>query len=259
MKNQLIDTHAHLYLDQFNHDIDQVVERALKNNISKIYLPNIDSKTIEPMHQITTKYPEVFREMIGLHPTDVKENYLEELEIVRTEMKNNLYYAIGEIGIDLYWDKSFFKQQETAFEQQIQWAIDYNLPFVIHARESFQEIFNCLRKFDPSALKGIFHSFTGTLEEAQTALSLGDFKLGINGIVTFKNSGLAHTVSQIGINHLVLETDAPFLAPTPHRGKRNESSYIILIAQSVAKALNLSLDDVANATTKNANYVFEKK
>lgn len=259
MKHQFIDTHSHLYLDQFQYDIDEVVERALKNSISKIYLPNIDSKTIEPMHRITAKYPDVFREMIGLHPTDVKENFEQELEIICAEAKNKSYYAIGEIGIDLYWDKTFLQQQEIAFEQQILLAIEHNLPFVIHARDSFQEIFNCLRKFDPTTLKGIFHSFTGTYEEAQTALALGDFKLGINGIVTFKNSNLADTVAQLGIDHLVLETDAPFLAPVPYRGRRNESSYIPLIAQSIANALNISLDEVANATTKNANYVFSKK
>lgn len=259
MKQQFIDTHAHLYLDDFRNDIDEIVERAKQNNISEIYLPNIDSKTIEPMHFLKAKYPDFFKEMIGLHPCDVDLNFEKELDIVKNEAEKNSYCAIGEIGIDLHWDKSLFKLQEKAFEQQIQLAINHNLPFVIHARESFPEIFNSLRKFDSSALNGIFHSFTGTYKDAQTALSLGDFKLGINGIVTFKNSGLADTVAKIGLQHLVLETDAPFLAPVPYRGKRNESSYLTLIAQSIANALDTSLDDVANITTKNAKYVFSKK
>lgn len=259
MEHLLIDTHSHLYLDKFKEDLNDVVMRAKENHIQKIYLPNIDSGTLEAMHLLKQNYPDFFEMMIGLHPTDVKENYRNELEIVKNEAEKNSYCAIGEIGIDLYWDKSFFNSQQIAFETQIQLAIDHDLPFVIHARDSFPEIFNSLRKFDSTKLKGIFHSFTGAYEDAKTALSLGDFKLGINGIVTFKNSVLAQTITQVGLQHIVLETDAPFLSPVPHRGKRNESAFLIHIARHVAEAFNVSLEEVARITTKNANYVFGKK
>ncbi len=259
MEHLLIDTHSHLYLDKFNHDIHEVVARAKANHLQKIYLPNIDSGTLEAMHALKNAYPDFFEIMVGLHPTDVKENYEAELTTMTEEAARGTYCAIGEIGIDLYWDKTFLKEQEIAFETQVQLAIDTNLPFVIHARDSFSEIFNCLRKFDSTQLKGVFHSFTGTYDEARTALTLGDFKLGINGIVTFKNSGLAQTVAQLGLNHLVLETDAPFLAPVPHRGKRNESAYLLHIAQHIAHTLQVDLNEVAAVTSKNANYVFGKK
>ncbi len=251
-----IDTHSHLYSEQFNDDIHDVVQRALNNDIKRIYLPNIDSSSIKSMLSLKENYPQVFEVMAGLHPVDVKANYKEELQIVEEELKKGGYVAVGEIGIDLYWDKTFLQEQIYAFQKQVEWALQYNLPFVIHARESFDEIFEALRKFDGEPLKGIFHSFTGTLDQAKTALSFGDFKLGINGIVTFKNSNLGEVVRQIGLEHLVLETDAPYLAPVPFRGKRNESSYVLNIAEKISSIFNVPLETVAEITTKNAKHIF---
>lgn len=255
----LCDTHAHLYAEHFNDDIDSVVTRAQNQSISKIYLPNIARETVALMKMLQAKYPDFFEIMLGLHPTEINQNYKDELSAIFNEFDPSKYCAIGEIGIDLYWDKTFLKEQTIVFEHQINIAIQHNLPIVIHARESLPEIFESLSKFQPSELKGIFHSFTGNYEEAKKALSLGDFKLGINGIVTFKKAEVAETIKKIGLEHLLLETDSPYLAPAPHRGKRNESAYLIYIAQKIAELLLVDISTVANSTTKNANHIFGKR
>jgi TatD DNase family protein len=253
---KLIDTHAHLYLPQFDNDFDQVFERATEQYISRIYMPNIDSGTIDQMLALEQKYPDVFFPMMGLHPTSVDENFEQELGIVEQWLHKRKFAAVGEIGIDLYWDKTFLKQQVVAFEQQIQWAKEFGMPIVIHSRNSFREIFDVVGRNNDENLNGIFHSFSGTLEEANEIVNLG-FKIGINGIVTFKNSNLDSVVKQIDINHLVLETDSPFLAPSPKRGKRNESSYLYHIAVKIAEVNNIPLEEVARITTENALQIFK--
>ena len=232
---KLIDTHSHIYQDDFKEDIDEAIDRLEKEHIYKVLLPNVDSETIDKIHALEQKKPGLFYPMIGIHPTSINENYKEELETVNQWLSNRKYCGIGEIGIDLYWDKTFINEQIIAFETQIQWAIERDMPIVIHSRDSFDTIYASLKKFDKKQLKGIFHSFTGDYETAEKIFSLGDFKLGINGIVTFKNSGLDKTIAQLPVEKIVLETDSPYLAPVPYRGKRNESAYLALIARKIAE------------------------
>lgn len=251
----LIDTHTHLYAYEFDTDRKQVVERAIAAGVKKIFLPNIDSYSVHRMMDLCHEFPQNCSPMIGLHPTSVKENYEQELEVLYHHLNNEVFWAIGEIGIDLYWDKTFFSQQQAAFQTQIEWAKDYDLPIVIHSRNSFNEIIEILEKNKDETLRGIFHCFSGNKEQAEKAISLG-FKLGIGGVLTYKNSGLAQTIADIDMKHLVLETDSPYLAPVPHRGKRNESSYITLVAQKLAEIKNISIEEVAEITTANAKEVF---
>nr|WP_320117296.1 TatD family hydrolase [uncultured Marinifilum sp.] len=253
---KLIDTHSHIYAKEFTDDINEVVKRSQKAGIEKILLPNIDSESISAMHKLASSYPDYCIPMMGLHPSSVKENYKEELSICKKWLKAEKYCAIGEIGIDLYWDKTYIKEQQEAFETQINWALECNLPIVIHARESFKEIFEILEKYRNTNLKGVFHSFTGNLQEAKKAIELG-FLLGINGIVTFKNSGLDKTVSQISLDKLLLETDAPYLAPVPKRGKRNESSFVLHTANKIADIFQIDLSEVAAITGRNAEKLFK--
>jgi TatD DNase family protein len=253
---QLIDTHSHIYEDDFSKDMDAVIERLEEQSVYKVLLPNIDAESIPKMHTLKQKRPNLFHIMMGLHPTSVKENYKAELETINYWLSKKEYCAIGEIGIDLYWDKTFLKEQIEAFETQIQWAIEKDKPVVIHSRESFEVIFESLRKFDKKKLRGVFHSFAGNMETAAEIFKLGDFKLGINGVVTFKNSGLDKIVAQLPLEKMVLETDAPYLTPAPHRGKRNESAYLILIAQRIADVTGPTLEEVAAITTKNAQDLF---
>ncbi len=250
-----IDTHTHLYSEEFNDDRKAIIEKALQNSVTKLYLPNVDSDSIEGMLQLEKEFPNNCFPMMGLHPCSVKENYLEELAIVKQWLDKRPFVAIGEIGIDLYWDKTFIKEQEFAFKQQIDWALERNYTIVIHCRNAFDEIFSILKSY-PKLPKGIFHCFSGNLEQANQIINLQNFKLGIGGVVTFKNSGLDKVVEQLDLSHLVLETDAPYLAPMPHRGKRNESSYIPLIAQKIAEIKNTTPQEVATITTKNAEYIF---
>lgn len=253
---KLIDTHSHIYAKEFTDDINDVVKRSQKAGIEKILLPNIDSESISAMHKLVTSFPGYCIPMMGLHPSSVKENYKEELAICKKWLETEKYCAIGEIGIDLYWDKTYIKEQQIAFETQINWALECNLPIVIHARESFNEIFEVLEKYQNSNLKGVFHSFTGNLQQAEKAIELG-FLLGINGIVTFKNSGLDKTVSQISLDKLLLETDAPYLAPVPKRGKRNESSFVLHTANKIADIFQVDLSEVAEKTGRNAEKLFK--
>lgn len=250
-----IDTHTHLYSEEFNVDRKAVILSAINLGVEKFFLPNVDSSSIQGMLELEQQFPANCFPMMGLHPCSVKENYLEELTIVKSWLDKRRFFAIGEIGMDLYWDKTFVKEQEWAFRQQIEWAMEFNYTIVIHCRNAFDEIFTVLKSY-PKLPKGIFHCFSGTFEQAQHILDLGNFKLGIGGVVTFKNSGLDKVVEQLSINDLVLETDAPYLAPNPHRGKRNESAYIPLVAQKIADLKQLSIEDVALITTKNAEEIF---
>ena len=253
---QFIDTHAHLYLDKFDADIDQVISNAIENGVTKMYLPNIDSSTVASMNNLAAKYPQNCYPMIGLHPSDVKENFEEELAIVKEEAEKGKYIAIGEIGIDLYWDKTFLKQQQDAFAFQIELAKTHGLPIAIHARDSFDEIFEVLDQHNDDSLTGVLHCFTGNLEQAQRVINYGGFKLGIGGVATFKNGGLDKVIPHIDLEHFVLETDAPFLAPTPYRGKRNESQYIPIVADKIAQMKGLKIEEVAATTTQNALELF---
>ncbi|MEN8229802.1 MAG: TatD family hydrolase [Bacteroidota bacterium] len=250
------DSHTHLYLDAFSNDRDEMVKRAVDAGVSRMFLPNIDSSSIAPMFTLTDQYPGVCYPMMGLHPTSVKENYREELKTIETQLDRSGIIAIGETGIDLYWDKTFFREQEEVFKTQIRWAKEMHLPLVIHARDSFQEIFSMLDKVGTQGLRGVFHSFTGSVDVLGKALSY-DFMIGINGIVTFKNSNLGEVVQSIPKDRLLLETDSPFLAPVPHRGKRNESSYLVEIAAKVAEIHNLTKEEIGEITSRNAEYLFQ--
>jgi len=250
-----VDTHTHLYSEEFNSDRTHVIKKAISSGVKKLYLPNIDSTSIEGMLQLENEFPENCFPMMGLHPCSVNEKVEEELRVVEEWLAKRKFCAVGEIGIDLYWDKTFFEQQKMAFKKQIDWALQYDLPIVIHCREAFDEIFEILSSYTQLPT-GIFHCFSGNLEQANKIISLGKFKLGIGGVVTFKNAGLDKVVEQLDIQHLVLETDSPYLAPVPFRGKRNESGYLMMIAEKVAALKNLTIAEVAEITTKNATEIF---
>ncbi len=252
---QIIDTHTHLYLKQFNEDIDEVIKRAINNGVDKFIFPAIDSSYSKQMHDLQSKYSKNIYLMSGLHPVSVKENYKDELGLVVKSLTNHNYVAIGEIGIDLYWDKTFLKQQQDAFEFQIRLAISNDLPIVIHCREGFDEIFEILDAEKCEKLRGVFHCFTGTLDQARRAINLG-FKLGIGGVVTFKNGGIDKFINQISINNIVLETDSPYLSPVPFRGKRNESSYIKYVLSKLSELYGISENELAKLTTENSKNIF---
>lgn len=251
----MIDTHTHLYAQEFETDRDALIQKALANGIQRFYLPNIDSQSIEPMLSLVKNYPNICFPMMGLHPCSVNSTVNEELAIVKSWLQKQPFVAIGEIGIDLYWDKTFFEEQKMAFETQINWALDYNYPIVIHCREAFEPIYQILKKFK-TLPKGIFHCFSGSLDQANQILELGNFKLGIGGVVTFKNSGLDKVIEHIDLKHLVLETDAPYLAPIPFRGKRNEPVYLLEIAKKIAQIKSQTINEVSQITSKNAQWMF---
>lgn len=253
---QFIDTHSHLYLEEFDSDRDEIIERALSSGVGKILLPNIDSASVEPMMDMVDKYSGICYPMIGIHPTSVKEDYAEQLTSIKDWAAREKFIAIGEIGIDLYWDKTFFKEQARIFTAQLEMAIELSLPVVIHARESFLEIFKLLEPYRGSSLRGVFHAFTGDTGEAEHIIDSG-FLLGIGGIVTFRNAGLDRVVKDIGIEHLVLETDSPYLAPAPNRGKRNESAFIKLIAEKISEITGVKIEKVGELTTANAVKLFK--
>ena len=252
-----IDTHAHLYATEFDEDRAEMLARSKAAGVQRVYLPAIDSSSHGAMLQLEAEHPEYCVAMMGLHPCYVKDNVAEELAIVEQYLKERTFVAIGEIGLDLYWDKTFFEQQKMAFRQQIRWAIDLDIPIVIHTREAMAETIALVREEKTDKLRGIFHCFSGTLSDAQEIIDLG-FLLGIGGVVTYKKSGMDAIVQNIDIQHLVLETDAPYLSPTPFRGKRNESSYIPYIAQRIADVKEISLDELAAQTSENALKMFEK-
>jgi TatD DNase family protein len=251
----LIDTHTHLYLPEFDNDRDDVVNRSVNSGIIKLLMPNIDLHSVEAMIAVENRYPGICRSMIGLHPTSVKADYLSQLDELEKLVTSHNFIAVGEIGIDLYWDKTFIKEQISAFKRQVKFALDLDLPVVIHSRESFPLVFSLLEEFQGGKLKGVFHAFSGNTEQAEQAISFG-FKLGIGGIVTFKNSGLDKVIHSIGLDNLVLETDSPYLAPTPHRGKRNESSYIFIINRKLAEIFRMSTEEAALVTYSNSIKLF---
>ncbi|MEM6725502.1 MAG: TatD family hydrolase [Bacteroidota bacterium] len=254
----LIDTHAHLYLKQFDEDLTEVINRAKAAGVQKVYLPNIDQASIESMLRLEKSHPDFFFPMMGLHPCSVKADYKEELKIVKGWLDRRPFCAVGEIGIDLYWDKTFVKEQQDAFLTQARWAVDLDVPIVIHSRESTDMIIELLRENWIDGLRGIFHCFGGSVEQAKAIIDLG-FYLGIGGVLTFKKSGLDKTLKEVSLEHLVLETDSPYLAPTPYRGKRNESAYTRLVAEKLALVKDLSLEEVMQKTTENALKIFVRE
>lgn len=251
----LTDTHTHLYAEEFKTDISEVIERARQNYVNRFFLPNIDSDSIAGMIHLEELYPGCIFPMMGLHPCSVKENYKEELQVVEDWLDKRKFFAIGEIGIDLYWDKTFEKEQKEAFRFQIELAKKHDLPIIIHTRNSFDETYAIVKEH-ATGLKGIFHCFSGNLEQANKIVELGGFKLGIGGVITFKNSGLDEVVKHINVEHLVLETDSPYLAPVPYRGKRNESAYLLEIAQKLANIYNMDINEIAKITTENSKQIF---
>ena len=253
----LVDSHSHLFLEEFAEDLPQVIKRAQDAGVTHIFMPNIDSTTIEPLLSVCASYKGLCFPMIGLHPTSVNESYKQELDIVFQQLTApNDFVAIGEIGLDLYWDKTFLKEQLVAFEQQVEWALEYHLPIVIHTREAFEYIYKVLEPYKRSALTGIFHSFTGTEEEASRLLEFSGFALGVNGVVTFKKSQLPEVLKNIPLSRIVLETDSPYLTPVPNRGKRNESAYVKDTLMKVADIYQIAPEVVAEATSENALKVF---
>jgi TatD DNase family protein len=251
----LVDTHTHLYADAFNADRAALLDAARAQGVGRFYLPNIDVDSIGPMLALEAAYPGVCIPMMGLHPCHVQQDWKAALGRVEEELQRRDWAAIGEIGIDLYWDKTFFPEQQQAFLQQVAWANERRLPVVIHSRESFAEIIQLLDRQPKQSPQGIFHCFTGTIEQARQAIDRG-FYLGIGGVVTFKKSGLDAVVEQVPLEHLVLETDAPYLAPTPHRGKRNLPEYLRLVAEKIAEIKGVSIEEVAKVTTENAGRIF---
>ena len=251
-----IDTHAHLYLDAFDTDRKEMIARSIENGVKKMLLPNIDGDSFIPMLELCRQFPENCFPMIGLHPTSVKEDYKTQLSEMESLLDNENFVAIGEIGIDLYWDKSFINQQKDAFKTQLKWAKTKKMPVAIHTREAFPLIFELVEEEAGERLTGVFHCFSGNYEEAKRIIDLG-FLLGIGGVLTYKKSNLAEVIREIPIEFLILETDAPFLPPVPYRGQRNESAYIPLIGQKVAEIKEMNILEVARITTENAEKLFK--
>jgi TatD DNase family protein len=249
------DTHTHLYSEEFDADRDLIINRALQAGVKRLFVPSIDSSYAQRMYELEKQYPENIFLMMGLHPTYVKDNYKEELLFVENELAKRKFAAVGEIGIDLYWDKTRLKEQQEAFKYQIQLAKKYSLPINIHCRDAFDEVFEVLESEKGDSLYGIFHCFTGDFEQAKRAISY-NMKLGIGGVVTFKNGKIDQFLSKVGLEHIVLETDSPYLAPVPYRGKRNESSYTVLVAEKLAQIYNVSVEEIAAITTANSKQVF---
>jgi len=252
----ITDTHTHLYSEAFDEDRNEMIQRAIKLGVSRFFIPAIDSTYTESMLQLEKDFPEHMFLMTGLHPTHVKEDYEKELQHIKDLLAKRAFYAIGEIGIDLYWDKSTLQIQQNAFKQQIKLAKKYKLPIVIHCRDAFDEVFEVLESEKSADLFGIFHCFTGTLEQAHQAISY-NMKLGIGGVATFKNGKIDQFLNTIDLEHIVLETDAPYLSPVPYRGKRNESAYIIKVLDKLAVLYNRSAESIAEITTKNAESIFK--
>ena len=251
----ITDTHTHLYSEQFDEDRNEMMQRAIEAGVTRFFIPAIDSTYIDAMLDLEKDFPSNIFLMMGLHPTSVKENYKEELKHVKEQFENRSFYAVGEIGIDLYWDKKTLDIQKKAFKEQIQLAKKYQLPIIIHCRDAFDEVFEVLESEKGNDLFGIFHCFTGTEEQAQQAISY-NMKLGIGGVVTFKNGKIDQFLNEISIEHIVLETDSPYLSPVPYRGKRNESSYLALVCKKIAEVYGISESEVAKITTKNSKDVF---
>jgi TatD DNase family protein len=251
----MIDTHTHLYLDDFKADIHEVISRSKSAGVGKFYLPNVDSSSIDDLLQLEQQFPGECIGMMGLHPCSVKENVAAELKLVEEWLKKRPFAAVGEIGLDYYWDKTFVADQKDTFRQQINWALELNLPIVIHSRDSMQDCIDLVREHQNGKLQGIFHCFGGTVEEAKQIIDLG-FLMGIGGVITYKKSGLAEVLPSVPIEYLVLETDAPYLTPVPFRGKRNEPSYLKYVVDKMAEAMNIPAEEIAVQTTRNAQNLF---
>lgn len=252
----LIDTHAHFYLKEFDDDLKDCIQRCKENGVQQVLMPNVDVESIERMHLLEDGDSDFFKSMMGMHPCYVKKGYQQDLETCKSWFEKRNYCSVGEIGIDLYWDKTTLGIQQDAFRQQICWAKEFDKPIVIHARESFSEIFDILDEENDDALKGVFHCFTGGVDEAHKIISYGGFKMGVGGVLTYKKSGLDKIIKQVPLSELVLETDAPYLAPTPKRGKRNESSYLPYIAEKLAGVKGETFKTIAEVTTWNARELF---
>lgn len=251
----ITDTHTHLYSEQFDEDRKETIERAIKAGVSRFFVPAIDSEYTQKMLELESDFPENIFLMMGLHPTHVKENVEEELALIKDWLDKRKFYAIGEIGIDLYWDKTYLEQQQYAFRTQVQWAKERKMPINIHCRDAFDEVFEILEEEKSEDLFGIFHCFTGNLEQAKQAVAL-NMKLGIGGVVTFKNGKIDKFLHEIPLTEIVLETDAPYLAPTPFRGKRNESSYLLNVLDKLVAIYGLSVQEIADITTQNSKDIF---
>ena len=255
---KLIDTHTHLYVKEFQEDIDEVISRAAEEGVEKFYLPSIDSSETLPMLDLEKRFPDNVFAMAGLHPCSVKENYKEELKKIEQQLSEREFAGIGETGLDFYWDTTFKKEQVESLHIHAQWAMQFSRPLVIHTRNSMQETIEVVKEYKAKNLYGIFHCFGGTSKDAHDIIDSG-FSLGIGGVLTFKNSGLAEIIKEVDLRYLVLETDAPYLAPVPFRGKRNESSYLKFIVQKLAEVKNISVEIVAQQTSKNAEFLFSVK
>ena len=253
-----IDTHTHLYVDAFEEDRKEVVQRAIDNGIELMLLPNIDVATIDDMHMLTKQFPNNCRSMMGLHPGNVKEDWEAQLNTMKDLLfKSDQYIAVGEIGMDLYWDKTFIEEQKMAFAIQVEWAKELNLPIVIHARDAFQEIYEILDDLNDANLRGVFHCFTGSNEDVHRILDFGGFMFGIGGVLTYKNAKIDEVVKTIPLEHIILETDSPYLPPVPFRGKRNESSYLLHVAEKLADVYDLKMNVIERTTTENAIKLFK--
>ena len=254
----IIDTHCHLYAEEFENDIEQVIANAQQESVQQFYLPNIDSSSIESMLQLEAKYSGVCIAMMGLHPCSVNADYNKELQTVESWLQKRRFAAVGEIGLDFYWDRTFEIQQYEAFRRQTELALQYQLPIVIHTRNAMQQCIDVVSEYAGRGLKGIFHCFGGSMQEAEQIIALG-FYLGIGGVLTYKKSGLPAVLDHISLEHMVLETDAPYLAPVPKRGKRNESAYLKYIITALAEIKQTSPEEIARITTANATFVFQNK
>lgn len=252
-----IDTHCHLYSTKFDADREEVVQKCVENGVDRIFMPNVDLDTIDPMLEAENKFRGICIPMMGLHPCNVEKNFEKQLYVMEEWLEKRPFAAVGEIGLDLYWDKTFFEHQKEALKIQIQWAKDKGLPIVLHCRESIDETISLIKELNDDQLTGIFHCFTGSLAQAKEIVEMG-FLLGIGGVATYKNGGLDKVLPSIGIEHLVLETDAPYLAPVPYRGKRNSPEYIPTIAEKVGELTGNSLESVAETTNMNAMRVFKQ-
>jgi TatD DNase family protein len=251
----MIDTHCHLYTKEFTEDIDAVIRRASEIGVTKFYLPAIDKSCTERMNLLEEKYPNKCFAMAGLHPCSVNENYEDEINHIKWQLQQRAFCGIGETGLDFYWDKTFIKQQYECLEIQIELALQYNIPLILHTRDALHETIQVIRKYKNTSLTGIFHCFGGSLQQANDIINTG-FYMGIGGVLTYKNAGLAEVLKHVDMQHLVLETDAPYLTPVPFRGKRNESSYLKYIAEKIAEVKNISIEEVERITTDNAEKIF---
>jgi len=253
----LIDSHSHLFTEEFDPDRALVIQRAQEAGIRLFCLPNIDVESIERLHQVAGQYPDCCFPMMGLHPTSVKADYQQDLEIIKTELSKRKYIAIGEIGLDLYWDQTYIKEQIQAFEEQLQWSIEWDLPVAIHTREAFPQVFESLNKTGVNRLRGVFHSFGGSREELETIARYKNFMIGINGVITYKKANFRDYLPLFPLERIILETDSPYLPPTPFRGKRNEPAYLLNIVAKLAEVYNLPVETVAAITTENTRRLFD--